>query len=288
MKETALEQFFTEGNELNAAFTQSVVFDVDDGYKKSLPAHIIANFDEVKAAIIAGTQKDRGVVVTPETIDAAKSRCALLNKQIEMIEAERKEVKKNWNKPYTEFEKRCKELVEIITTAKDAQWEQVKAFEERAKEEKRAELVIIHDKYVPAIVKALFTFDEILDPKWLNKGTPLKTAETQLLEKLDQLSNDLSTLQSMGGEFTAVGFQAYKATRSLSAALGAIEKAKELAKLAPAPAQTVVQHAQAPEENEETICIDFRVYATKTQLNALKAYLSQSGIKYGRVPREEK
>ena len=42
----------------------------------------------------------------------------------------------------------------------------------------------------------------------------------------------------------------------------------------------------APQEN--VIQLDFRVYGTQEQINALKEFFINNNIKYGRVPKEEK
>ena len=89
---------------------KKIAFMVEDEYSKSLPTTINSNYEEVKKFIISQTNKDRNTIVTEETIDIAKERCAILNKQIKAIEEQRKEVKKTWNEPYIAFENKCKEL----------------------------------------------------------------------------------------------------------------------------------------------------------------------------------
>ena len=54
------------------------------------------------------------------------------------------------------------------------------------------------------------------------------------------------------------------------------------------PVQSVYGNEKgAPDETEESMTMDFRVYATKTQLAKLKEFLNANKIKYGRVPKGE-
>ena len=288
--ETALEEFTR--NDIESIFTQSVVFDVDGSYKATLPAHITANFAEVKAALVAGTQKDKAVVVTAETLDAAKARCAYLNKQIDLIETERKEVKKNWNMPYAEFEKKCKELVSILDEAREAQWSQVKTFENDVRNAKRDalldhfnDIVVVNGRQ---IVKDLVLPDRLLDEKWLNKGTSLEKAKEELEKKIDKCRDDLLFLKENCGEYAGSAMRHYSYMFDLSAALRSAKQAEEDAKLIKGFDKTSKNPADAvaKEQNEELLTIDFRVTATATQLSDLKAFLKQNGIKYGKVPKE--
>ena len=55
---------------------------------------------------------------------------------------------------------------------------------------------------------------------------------------------------------------------------------------APVPQPTAQPAPAAARTEPETICLDFRVWATKAQLQGLKEYLRDNHIKYGRVPKE--
>ncbi|MBO5968478.1 MAG: DUF1351 domain-containing protein [Clostridia bacterium] len=277
-------------DDLTTAFAKSIVFDVDESFKSALPAHILANFDEVKRALIAGTQKDRGVVITPETIDAGKERCALLRKQLAVIEEARKEVKKTWTKPLTEFESKCKELSGVIQSAIDEQWSQVKEYEQKAKDEKEALIKGIYNEVAPEIVKRWVLFETVLDPTWLNKSKSLASVKERMSEIVKKCEGDLSFVTINGGTHFYAGLKTYGETLDLGKALKAAKDAEEAAKQAeetkpqdPAPSAP----KEVPQEEEAVITVDMRVYATRSQLAALKQFMLANGIKYGRVPKED-
>ena len=80
----------------------------------ALPAVLEFNFEDLKKALAERMELYRGLVVTEDGIKAAKQDRADLNKLREAIEAKRKEVKKACMAPYTEFEGRVKELVQLV------------------------------------------------------------------------------------------------------------------------------------------------------------------------------
>ena len=142
-------------------FTKKVAFRVSPEYEKKLPAAIDSNFEEVKHFIEDQTKKDKMTIVTPETMDAAKNRCALLNRQIKAIEDQRKEVKKNWNAPYAVFEEKCKELVKIITEAKDNLWTQVTEAEAKEKKEKEVQYKAQYEEQLAPELLQYFPYEKI-------------------------------------------------------------------------------------------------------------------------------
>ena len=192
-------------------------------------------------------------------------------------------------KPYLDFEARCKECVQIVTSAREAQWSQVKAFEDAAKEAKKAALEAYWKENAPELVQTYFRLDDVMQSSWLTKGKKLDTAKSELGEVILSLTKDLHFIRnSADGQYAAAGFIAYSQTRSIPEALTAIEKAKSVlqAPKSEDPVKEAVEAMQSAKADEEVVCIDFRVYATRTQLNALKAWLSQNVVKYGRVPKE--
>lgn len=71
------------------------------------------NFEELKQEITARTQDYKNVVVTEDAIKDFKGDRAKLNK-LKALDDARKDVKKKYNEPYLEFEKKVKELIAIV------------------------------------------------------------------------------------------------------------------------------------------------------------------------------
>ena len=97
---------------------------------------ITTNLDSLKADLSEIAAKYEGVVVTESTVPLAKKDLAELRKVVKEIEDRRKSVKKEWNKPYVEFETEVKAALEIINKPIEVIDSQIKDFEAQRKAEK--------------------------------------------------------------------------------------------------------------------------------------------------------
>ena len=73
-----------------------------------LPQVIETNGEELKAWLTEKVQSYKSIVVTPETIKAAKDDKAKLTKLRTALEERRKEVKRQCMAPYEDFERKYK------------------------------------------------------------------------------------------------------------------------------------------------------------------------------------
>lgn len=282
-------------------FTKKVVFRVSPEYEKKLPAAIDSNFEEVKRFIEDQTKKDKMTVVTPETMDAAKNRCALLNRQIKAIEDQRKEVKKNWNAPYAVFEEKCKELVKIITEAKDNLWTQVTEAEAKEKNEKEVQYKAQYEEQLAPELLQYFPYEKIAKSSWLNKSKSKKDVTEEIRTVAEGIQCDLKFLfESCNDEAEKLFvLKNYAVRKSISLTMEDLKSyRKEIQAMSKEKEKGGKEHTQketAPEspknepqreeEREEDVrTIDFRIYATDSQLFKLKNFLVENKIKYGRVP----
>lgn len=282
-------------------FTKKVVFRVSPEYEKKLPAAIDSNFEEVKRFIEDQTKKDKMTIVTPETMDAAKNRCALLNRQIKAIEDQRKEVKKNWNAPYAVFEEKCKELVKIITEAKDNLWTQVTEAEAKEKNEKEVQYKAQYEEQLAPELLQYFPYEKIAKSSWLNKSKSKKDVTEEIRTVAEGIQCDLKFLfESCNDEAEKLFvLKNYAVRKSISLTMEDLKSyRKEIQAMSKEKEKGGKEHTQketAPEspknepqweeEREEDVrTIDFRIYATDSQLFKLKNFLVENKIKYGRVP----
>ena len=84
---------------------------------KQNPGAIELNFDEIEAALDQKLAEYKGAVFTEESKTYAKKEVASLRKFKERFETVRKNVKREWMKPYDEFEERMKEMELYYKTA---------------------------------------------------------------------------------------------------------------------------------------------------------------------------
>lgn len=84
---------------------------------KSL-APIQFNYEDIKKWVTEKAKEYKSVVYTEETITAAKTDRATLNKVAKAINDEKIRIKKEVLKPFEDFENKCKELQGIITDSR--------------------------------------------------------------------------------------------------------------------------------------------------------------------------
>ena len=127
-------------------------------------------------------QQFKGIVFTEEQIAVAKQTRADLNRVAKVIDERRKELKKEYLKPYEEVETQAKELVGMISAVNSEIDKQIKAFEEREKEEKKSSAQLWCGLKYNKI-----TVDKIWNDKWLNKTFSFKDIEEEMRTRITEI-----------------------------------------------------------------------------------------------------
>jgi hypothetical protein len=161
--------------------------------------------------------------------------------------------------------------------------------------------------------------------EWKNKGATIEKVQSDIQVELAGIERDLAAIRAHDERYCAVMLDAYRERFSLTDALGkyaSMKRTEELEKVraereaaaraaaerdaeerrqAAAKAMEVLESAErteihaAPENDEikeaepvqsEILVRDFRVWATREQLNGLGAWLKANGVRYGKVPKE--
>lgn len=270
----------------------------------ALPKVIGFNFEELKAELNARLDYYNSLVVTEDTIKEGKAERAKLSKLREAVEAKRKEVKRDYMAPYTDFESKVKELVAIIDAPIAAIDGRLKAFDDLRREDKRAEIRKTYETIVPADIQAIVPLERIFDPKWLNATVKTKAVEAELTAMVQQTEDDLQVLDTVEPEFAAAVRARYMETLNIGAALrykqtlvAAAEAAKRRAEAMAAPAAAPTQepepvqeepdvHVVEPVQDEEPVKLyrlRLEIHLTQYQANALKQFLEENGIAYMKI-----
>ena len=139
------------------------------------------NKEELEAAVRAKIAGYENVVYTEENIKTAKNDRAELNKLIKAIEERRKQVKNIINEPYAVFEAELKEITALINEPVALIDQQVKAFEEKQKEEKKAAIKATYDENIGDLAEVL-PFEKIFDRRYLNQTYKLATAQKEIVD----------------------------------------------------------------------------------------------------------
>lgn len=276
------------------------------------------NNEELKAEIAEKMRDYTGLVFTEDTIKDAKKDRAALNKLRTAFEDERKRIKRQCMAPYEQFETQVKELIALIDEPIRLIDAQIKEVEEQKKAQKRKDI----EELFGSIGFQLFvTLDKIWDDKWLNATVPLSRIEEQMKSRMYQIGEDIAVIQKLP-EFSFEAMEVYRKTMDLNKAiqegqrLADIQKRKaayeeeqrrkseeeqrrrlEEENSRPVPAvseeqktagperssETVNEDVAAPDQQEEILCLDFRVWGTREQLLALRNYMKDNHLKFGKV-----
>ena len=283
---------------------------------------IEANFDEIIRAVQERVAPYKALVVTPETVRSAKNDLAELRRFEKQIDGYRKTIKEAFMAPVNAYAERVKPALEAIQSAVESINVQVKAFDEAETQKKLEEAAAyFRDEAKPDPLDYV-SFEKLhgRHPEWKNKGATIERVKSDIQTELAGIERDLTAIRAHDEKYRAVMLDAYKERLNLTDALGkyaSVKRAEELEKVraereaerraaeereAEARRQAAERAREALESAEpapapkiepkpetaqpEILVRDFRVWATREQLNALGAFLKSNGIRYGKVPKE--
>ncbi len=219
------------------------------------PAVISANFDTLEAKVKELVKDYEGAsydLTDPGAVRDAKRHRTYLNGIAKQIDERRKAVKREYMRPYEEFDKRAREVAKIASDVADGIKAQVDEAEENRKANRYAELEQHYEEFA-GLLAPVVPYERLHDPKWLNKTC--RTAEAELDEKVEKLAADWESLKSAfeGTEYYDVAerelFNTLDLGKAIHAANTAKSEAERIAELRRAMEGTV---AEEPVPEPET------------------------------------
>ncbi len=267
----------------------------------------IENLAALKAELTPKLDYYNSLVVTADSIKAAKADKAALNKLKTAIEDQRKAIKKQYLEPYTVLETQCKEVVALIDAPISAIDKQIKVFEEQDEQNKYNELSDAFDQLAPP---EWIKIEDVLNPKWKNKTLKTDALITELTAAVKELVDGLAKISDMYKDepyllsiteffkehkdfsktavYAAQMQTAYKKEQAAKAAAEAA--AQNTLQNAPQDAAAVsnesilpqqqTQQEKQPEQPQKLFKGKFEVEGTKEQIIALGNYMKANGIKF--------
>ena len=261
------------------------------------------NYAELKQQLEAGLANYKGLAYSDDQIGEAKKDRAKLNKLADAIDGKRKEMKALYLRPYEAFEAQAKELVGMVKATVREIDDQVKAYEAARKEEK---LRAIQEQYRAMIgdLAELAPYERLHNPRWLNATAGMGAICQELGYKIDRITAGLTAIDGLqlppelAGPVKAIFLRDFDLAAALAEKDRLQRQQEELARYeavraaqanqmppaAPAAptAPIATQSAPRPEESptaEEIFTVDFRIRATRVQLQGLKQSMINLGIK---------
>lgn len=282
---------------------------VETDLQAALPAEIGFNFDELKTELAERLDHYNNLVVTEDGIKEAKDDRAKLNKLRTAIDTRRKEIKKEYVKPYNEFEAKIKELTALIDEPIKAIDTQLDGYEEKRKAEKMKEIEEIYEAAVHDAFHSIIPLERILDSRWLNKTYREEQIKDDIHAWTRRVGADLRVLDTVEPEYMAAVKEKYIETLDIDAAMNHLDRLKEAqeafrareeekrrreeamiaqrekrAAEAKSEPQTQASMPEAPAEPEEpTYILRLELKVTKMQAKALRACIDINEIEYRKI-----
>jgi hypothetical protein len=274
-----------------------------------LPAEIQFNFEEIKLEISEKLKKFENLVYTDDQVKDAKSDRASLNKLKKALQDEKTRRKKEYLKPFEDFENKINEIIKLIDAPVSLIDKQVKEFEEKKKADKRIEIgsfweTTDHPEWL--------TLAKIFDERWLNASYSMRQIKDDINGWNNRIASELETLQQLD-EFSFEAVETYKRTLDMNQAiaegkrLADIQKRKEeearrKAELLEAQKQAEQAQIQATEVSKEeaeeidgneekaeetaqsaSMWISFSALLTVEQALKLKEFFNENNIQFKKI-----
>lgn len=252
-----------------------------------IPKLISFNNEEIMNWVKPQLENYKNIVYTSEQLSQAKSDRATLNKLKTAMEDERKRIKKLYLEPYNNFEKQIKEITNLIDETSIVIDEQVKSFEEEKKAKKRTEIAEFWESQIGEL-ENLVSLEKVFNEQWLNTTYSMTKVREDITNFITKTNQDIAVLSSLNFKDDKYLKDFYFKTFDLALTLGEKtrleEQEKKLEELEKLKAKEQKEQVQEETKQEEQIVLDFRIWATNSQIQALKEFLTINKIKYGRVP----
>ena len=219
------------------------------------------NYEELKTELLQKASVYASVVYTEDQIKEAKTDRANLNRLKKALNDERIRREKDYMKPFEDFKGKIAEIISIIDKPISVIDQQIKAAEERQKEDK---FVQIENFWNSCVFPKGITLNKIMEQKWLNASVSMKSIQETIDERLQQIEKDLAVVRSL----PAYAFEAEQVRA----------KAEAAAFVATIPSDPIVPPAEPVRE-----WVKFQALMTVDEAKALGQYLRSQGIKYKSV-----
>lgn len=212
-----------------------------------MPAQITFNYEELKTELTERVHVYETVVYTEDQIKGAKEDRANLNKLKKALTDERIRREKEYMAPFNDFKAKITELCGIIDKASGAVDAQVKAFEEKQKEEKRNKVLKFKADAELLNAEQLQGIEVPWSDKWMNASASMKSIEDEINTAIEKIIADLATLATLP-EFGFEAVEVYKSTLDINRA---ISEAQRMAQIAKAKAEKEAREAEAKRRQAE-------------------------------------
>ncbi len=261
---------------------------------KQLPV-IEEQLKNVSKVIDERVKNATSLVCTDETVKAVKEIRANLNKDYKDFEEQRKMIKEQILKPYTDFEdvyKKC--VADKFRNADITLKGKIELVEKELKDKKEQEVKDYFEEYKTANNIDFITYEQARINVTLSAS--MKSLKEQVKQFIDKIVDDLKLIDTQ--EHKTEILVEYRNTLNISNAITTVanrfkaieeekkkqeEFMKESTKTVIIPKEEMQEILQAPkveEKQEDILILKFTVKGTRTKLKELKEFLKNGGYDY--------
>lgn len=253
-----------------------------DELQELKPIHF--NYEQIKKELEIQLKRYDGLIFEEQDIQEAKKTRADLNRLKKQVNDKKIVIKKEFLKPYTDFENKIKEIIQMIDKPCMAIDSQIKAFEEKQKNLKKEEIIKIYKNNVKELKETL-SIQRIWQDKWLNTTYKMKDIELEIVGIIDRVKTDLSVIENLKSEFEVQLKDKYITTLDLTPVIQEKVRLENIKKN-----EEVRNKEQEVLEKEENLFdsilkhskrnISISMELTEKQVEELKEWLVKNKISY--------
>lgn len=232
---------------------------------------IDCNFQELKEALAVQMTAYTSLEITEDSQKEAKKDLATLRKIRKAVEDKRIAVKKEYMKPYTEFEAQEKDLLSVIDEPINMIDNKLKQFESARIAEKEKHLHELYEQNIGEYGDYL-PYMAVAREKWINTTYADKDVLYDISESITRVRSDINVIKALNSEIEEECLKAYKESGNDLAA--AITKNSDFIKAK----QLVENKKPVPMDDVLTIRIE-----GKDNIDKVKDFLSFAEIEYKEV-----
>lgn len=294
--------------------SESINFEIQSDLSTINPQHIETNFEAVRDWLEQELAPYTRMAVTEDALSTAKDLRARIRKMRDSINGQKIAAKKQWLRPFEEYESQCKTLMGLCDEALGNIDSQCKAFEQERRDRKISGLKAFFDSACAEKGCAGYLkWEKVLTARWGNAGYKEDEARKEITAAAERAAEDLDFIRGMHSPYETAMLDAFRETGELRAAL---EKGRSLQALAEAEERrrqaALREDAPAPAARENAAeavhavpasifaaepvktfekkaappklyTLRFSVQCEYEQMMALKKFLTENNITYSRI-----
>lgn len=185
-------------------------------------AKISCNFEEVKQAIQGTLAEYKGAVFTEDSKTYAKKHVASLRAKKKNLQDNLREAKKEYMKPWDEFEWQAKELISLYDEPINLINGQVQEFEANRIAKKKELIQGLYAELVPEELREYIPLDRIYNAKWENATVKEKEIRGEMFGIADKTATDIETIKNTDSEAVDGALSLYRMDLDLKEAIDCI------------------------------------------------------------------